>query len=110
MRILHLSPTDTQGGAARGAYGLHQALRATGIDSRMLVLRKYSDDPSVHSQATCGGRIGAGLRDRLDRVPLQLYRWERENWWTVGWLPYRIRNAVDRLAPDLVHLHGVGRG
>ncbi|MBL8703702.1 MAG: glycosyltransferase, partial [Rhodospirillales bacterium] len=46
----------------------------------------------------------------LDRVPLQLYRWERENWWTVGWLPYRIRNAVDRLAPDLVHLHGVGRG
>jgi len=110
MRILHLSPTDIQGGAARGAYGLHQALRAAGVDSQMLVLRKYGDDPSVHRHATCGGRIGAGLRDRLDRAPLQLYRWERENWWTVGWLPYRVRDAVDRLAPDLVHLHGVGRG
>lgn len=110
MRILHLSPTDTQGGAARGAYGLHQALRGIGVDSQMLVLRKYGDDPSVHGHATCGGRIGAGLRDRLDRIPLQLYRWERENWWTVGWLPFRVRDAVDRLAPDLVHLHGVGRG
>lgn len=110
MRVLHLSPTDTQGGAARGAYGLHRALRAIGVDSQMLVLRKYSDDPTVHSRATCAGRIGAGLRDRLDRAPLRLYRWERENWWTVGWLPYHVRPAVDRLEPDVIHLHGVGRG
>lgn len=110
MRILHLSPTDTQGGAARGAFGLHQSLRAIGVDSHMLVHRKYGDDSSVHAREGRSSRLIAGLRDRLDRVPLRFYRWDRENWWTVGWLPYTVRAAIDRFAPDAVHLHGVGWG
>lgn len=115
MRVLHISPTDTDGGAAKGAYKLHRALLAAGADSLMLVQRKYSDDPSVltHRSVEGGivnGVIYEGVRDRLDRLPLRFYDWRRQNWWTVGWLPLDIRSTIDRLKPDVVQLHWAGRG
>ena len=47
MRILHFSADDIAGGAAKAAYRLNAALREAGHDSRMVVLRKKSDDPRV---------------------------------------------------------------
>src|SRR5438270_5861770 len=47
MRIVHLSTSDTGGGAARAAYRLHTGLRRLGHESWMLVARRLSNDPSV---------------------------------------------------------------
>ena len=47
MRITHLSTTDQAGGAARAAYRLHRGLLKIGCDSKMLVQRKVSSDPTV---------------------------------------------------------------
>lgn len=47
MRILHLSTSDVAGGAARAAFRLHTGLKRLGHDSRMLVGKKWSDDPAV---------------------------------------------------------------
>lgn len=110
MRILHISPADTDGGASKGAYRLHCALRAYGVDSRMLVQRKYSDDPSVQTTRTAYVAMFDGLRDRFDRLPLKLYDWQRHNWWTVGWLPFDIGETVREIAPDVVQFHWTGRG
>lgn len=110
MRIVHVSPADILGGAARGAYGLHKALRAANVDSLMLVQRKYSDDPSVLTKAGAQNLIMQGLRDRLDRIPLRFYDWDPAHWWTVGWLPFNITRAVDHLRPDIVQFHWAGRG
>lgn len=111
MRVVHVSPTDVDGGAAKGAYNLHLALRSAGVDSLMLVQRKYSDDPSVFSTNRSGGVWHSGLRDRLDRLPLRLYNHShRESWWTVGWLPFDISQMIDRLKPDIVQFHWAGRG
>ncbi|GBE92791.1 glycosyltransferase family 4 protein [Nostoc cycadae] len=49
MKIAHVNTYDIQGGAARGAYRLHQGLRRLGQDSLMLVKHKHSTDPTVHS-------------------------------------------------------------
>jgi glycosyltransferase involved in cell wall biosynthesis len=109
MRILHLSPTDTEGGAARGVYQLHQGLKSAGVDSIMLVQRKYSDDPSVFTSAPAGKYYNA-LYERLDRLPLHFYEWTRQNWWTVGWLPFDLRRAVRQLKPDIIQFHWIGHG
>lgn len=109
-RILHVSPTDIAGGACLGAYNLHKALQKAGSDSRMLVLRKFSDDPSVVTRSTGMLETLERLRDPLDRLPLKPYRWERSAWWSVGWLPLDLKQAIDRLAPDIVQFHWVGRG
>lgn len=47
MKVLHLLTHDNLGGAARAAFRQHQALRKFGIDSRMLVRHKHSDDRNV---------------------------------------------------------------
>lgn len=51
MRVVHLSTNEQAGGAARAAHGLHLALRDAGVDSRMLVLERQSDDASVATVA-----------------------------------------------------------
>lgn len=48
MKILGLSTFDINGGAARAAYRIHQALRQQGIDSHMSVNHAQSDDWTVH--------------------------------------------------------------
>src|SRR5690606_30519212 len=80
MRVVHVSPTDIDGGAAKGAYNLHGALRRAGVDSLMLVQRKYSDDPTVLPLNNSHPAVYDGLRDRLDRLPLKLLGWRRQSW------------------------------
>ena len=38
MKVLHLVAGELTGGAARGAYWLHQGLRSLGVDSRVYTL------------------------------------------------------------------------
>ncbi len=66
MKVLHLATYDNFGGAARAAYRQHLALRSVGIDSRMLVRHKHTDDPHV--------QVFAGNRDLWSRVDRTLRR------------------------------------
>ncbi len=110
MRVIHVSPTDIDGGAAKGSYNLHRGLQKAGVDSMLLVQRKYSDDPSVIALNGSRSDFYDRVRDRLDRVPLALVGWRRQNWWTVGWLPFDVSPALSRLNPDIVQFHWAGRG
>jgi len=47
MRVLHLATQDVGGGAFEAAYRLHCNLKLAGQESVMVVLKKYSMDPSV---------------------------------------------------------------
>jgi len=47
MRIVHLSTSDSAGGAARAAYRVHSGLLRLGHDSRMLVGKRGSFDSTV---------------------------------------------------------------
>lgn len=38
MKVLHISTSDRQGGAAIAAYRLNEALQNEGVDSKMLVI------------------------------------------------------------------------
>ena len=67
MRILHFSSGDITGGAAKAAYRLHTALRETGHDSQMIVLRKKSDDDTVTQAPPPKPRPWASRLERLLR-------------------------------------------
>ncbi|MEA2708291.1 MAG: hypothetical protein QOF78_892 [Phycisphaerales bacterium] len=47
MRIVHLSTSDSGGGAFRAAFRLHTGLKRLGHQSKMLVMRKASGDDDV---------------------------------------------------------------
>lgn len=110
MKVVHLSTSDVRGGAARGAYFLHRRLRATGIDSTMLVGRKYSDDTSVRQVAAVAAPIAERLRGNLDALPLKTYDKTADSFWTVGWQPRDLVRRLERFAPDVVHVQWTGGG
>ena len=47
MKVLHISTSDRQGGAAIAAYRLNEALQNEGVDSKMLVYNKITLNPTV---------------------------------------------------------------
>jgi len=111
MKILMLNTSDMNGGAARTAYRLHCALLDTGIDSKMLVQNKISDDYSViASEATIQKGV-ARLRPHLDYIPVQFYKKRTKTLFSPAWLPsFGLVERINTLTPDVVHLHWINAG
>ena len=107
MKVLHLSSGDLDGGAARGAYWLHRALRESGADSQMLVQRKLSDDPSVLAY---GSERQDRMARRAEKLPLRLYRRREPVIFSPATLVRPVQRAVNALSPDIVNLHWVNNG
>ncbi|HOW36319.1 MAG TPA: glycosyltransferase family 4 protein [Candidatus Omnitrophota bacterium] len=110
MKILSVTTYDITGGAARAAYRLHQGLKLLGVDSRMLVQFKRSADPSVDGPSGIYADLLDGIRSRLDRMPLWRYRNRRPEFWSLQWLSNDIVRQINRINPDIVHFHWIGRG
>jgi len=109
LRVLHLSTSDIRGGAAKGSFALHQALRRAGVDSQMLVGRKHSDDPLVGELCRTAAVIERA-RGVLDTLPLRMYRKSDDSFWSVGWLSRRIDRVLAQQDPDVIHMHWTGGG
>lgn len=111
MKILHLSESDG-GGAGRATFRLNQGLQHLGVDSKILVQLKYSDDRTVFSPETTLGKFSAKLKlpERLDALPLKGYPQRDTSDFSLEWLPSGIGSKVAKLTPDVVNLHWVCHG
>ena len=75
MKILILSTSDIDGGAARAAYRLHTSLLDAGIESQMLVKDKHSIDPTVICISNSKIQKGINaLRPSIDRINVNRYK------------------------------------
>lgn len=109
MKILHLVAGDLSGGAARGAYWLHLAQRALGIDSVLMISgQKDVADPSVVS---CSGfhaqRLKKFFWDQLAARRLRAYP-HRKPWiFNLGLSGFDITGTTQYREADLIHLHWI---
>lgn len=110
MKVTHLSTRDTQGGAARAAFRLHDGLRRIGVDSSMLVQDKSSESNSVYGPDSSVGRGWTKLRPHLEQLPLHLYRDRSDAPFHLQWLPDRLDAAVETHDPSVIHLHWINSG
>lgn len=108
MKVLHVNTSDANGGAARAAHRLHQALLNENIDSKMLVQKKTSDDHTVIAP-TSKFEKGINLfRPTLDNLPLKQYRHRSHSLFSPAWLPFsQIPKKIVQINPDIVHLHWI---
>ncbi|NOX94570.1 MAG: glycosyltransferase, partial [Alphaproteobacteria bacterium] len=107
MKVLHISYSDSNGGAAIGAYRLHHAMLHRGVDSSMLVAHKGKQDSSITSLDTesTKGRIRTGFSAAHDLREL----------YGVDGLPIRsinlhgldIADIINRHPAEIVQLHWV---
>lgn len=106
-----VNESDIQGGAARAAYRLHLSILNAGIDSCMLVQRKFSGDPTVLGPETDFKRRFGKVRPFLDSLPLKKYKDRPSTLFSTGWFPFGgVAERINRLNPDLVHLHWIAGG
>jgi glycosyltransferase involved in cell wall biosynthesis len=112
VRIIHLNVHDSAGGAARAAYRLHRGLLAAGHDSRMLVMRKDTEDSEIIPFAPSRNlavRLQRSLRRRLllwDQKPLA-NRPPGSTWFSDDRSQY-MAEVLHHLPPtDILHLHWI---
>lgn len=110
MKLLIVNTFDTQGGAARAAYRLHQGLINHGVDSRMLVQEKSTDDFTVLGPTSKCAYLFSRLRANFDVVPLYLYPGRHTSLFSSAILPDTIKEEINTLSPEVVHLHWVSYG
>jgi glycosyltransferase involved in cell wall biosynthesis len=110
MKVLIVNSSDVNGGAARAANRLHQALIISGVDSKMLVDTKSSDDYSVIGQDSNVGKGISLLRRLLDRLPMSLYKQRSPTYFSPNWVLFSgLVDRINKISPDVVHLHWVNR-
>jgi glycosyltransferase involved in cell wall biosynthesis len=113
MKILQISTYDIRGGAARATYRLHCGLRNRGLDCRMLVRYKDTDDTSVSAIANDQGFKGD--ERFLMEIPVQehyinAHRTDISN--TMFSLPYPgydISQSDMARNADIINLHWVSQ-
>jgi glycosyltransferase involved in cell wall biosynthesis len=109
MRILHLMAGELSGGAARGAYWLHTALREQGVNSTILCnARDIRGYDFVDAVANSGfGRIKVAVSWRIGRAPIRMYRRRADVDFNTGFDGIDITRHPAYAHADLVHLHWV---
>ncbi|MDO8307756.1 MAG: glycosyltransferase [Actinomycetota bacterium] len=105
-RVLHLSTYDTNGGAARAAYALHRAMVDSGIESRLLVGRSGTGDPTVHQVSQPRFRAAS----ELDRVTWRLQRSANDAWRSPARFGALSADWINASGADIVNLHWVTDG
>ena len=106
MKILHLSTSDLDGGAARSAYRIHKGLLNLDIDSSMLVRAKASRDKKVLPQTHWLTKLGP----LLNNWPLKAYPNREHNLFSSQWFLDAISASVTKNNPSIVNLHWVCNG
>lgn len=117
IRVLSVSMSDTHGGAARAAYRIHEGVRALGVDSRMFVKIKGSQDPNVHalSEFVPNNAIYNALDWCASKVKNKIQHYQ--------WKPYpnkdanfksdlrgtRLHGALHKIDYDILHLHWINQ-
>ena len=112
MKVLHLSTADGNGGAAKGAYSLHRALRQAGVDSWMLVADKHTNDPTVLGSNGVKGsqKMMAGIRQTFEYWPLKRYENKASDAFSPAVYPSAIARQIEAINPDIINLHWVAGG
>lgn len=108
MKIAQVSYLDRTGGAFQATNRIHQALRQSGVDSRMYVVRASAGDWTVEACPSRWGRGGDHLRARFGMVLSKTLRTENRNLQSVGYLPSRWPRLLNRSDTDVFHLHWIG--
>ena len=110
MNILHISTSDIIGGAARAAYRLHRGLIDNGVNSHMVVQYKISNDYEVYGPQTNIYKALSLIRPTIDHFPKLFFSRRSKTFFHLQWLPNRLIHKINRLNPDIIHLHWICRG
>lgn len=118
MKVLHISFSDLEGGAARAAFRIHMSLneldqKGEDIQSYMCVINKVSDDPNTFTRPRrLWRKLCYALFVRVARLPRLALRTANTNLHShailsSGFLSFA-EDVIKKYSIDLIHLHWLG--
>lgn len=107
MKVLHISHSDIIGGAARAAYRLHRAQLSSGIDSRMLVRIKKTDDWTVQGPVSRFEKLFNSARSFIGLQLMKLQCSKNVNFHSGNFLYSNFAEHINSSDVDVVNLHWV---
>lgn len=112
MKILHLVAGNLNGGAAKGAYILHNGLLKQGVNSKILTnSRDTFNDPTVTTiNRTYLDLAKVGVRSKLDKVPAQIYKDKKQTGFSTGMFGYDFTKHKLYEQADIIHIHWINKG
>lgn len=112
LNLLMLNTYDNAGGAAIATYRLHRGLRSIGINSRLMVSYKGTDDPTVVGRGPQTGlqKVITLLYSRRDERITRYYRAKGSGEFSPARCPDQLVPRVSAFNPDIVHLFWVNSG
>lgn len=112
MKVLHVIGGDLSGGAARGAYWLHQGLMNIGVDSKIITNSKIElFDTSVKStNITKKQQLKNVLLSQLDQLPSLIYKNKDKRIFSTGFFGANITNDPIFQWADIINLHWINGG
>ncbi|MDN5214192.1 glycosyltransferase family 4 protein [Fulvivirgaceae bacterium BMA12] len=109
MKVLVVSNIDGVSGAARACYRGHRASLSIGIESRLLVKKKYSKDESVVTAGLPYGKFIDKLFDYYVRFKRKNYTVKNDVSYTLAIHPDQLLSYIETFDPDIVNLHWVSK-
>ncbi len=107
MRVVHLCYSDSLGGAAIGAYRLHNAMRSRGVDSRMLVAHKGTRDESVFCIVDDETREQFATSQKFSNTIRSLYGAPGLSIRSINLSGIEVASIINSHRPDIVQLHWI---
>ncbi len=112
MNVLHIVGGKLTGGAARGAYWLHQGLQGIGVDSWVLTNSRqtFGDDTVVSTSRTKKGRLLNKLNLHVEAMLLALYTKRQRMTFSLGLTGFDFTKTAVYHRAQVIHLHWINDG
>jgi glycosyltransferase involved in cell wall biosynthesis len=118
-KILIFSTADIIGGAGRAAYRIHNSIKESGVDSKMIVLNKTSNDTSIIEFLSVFQSKNFAIRQiekliKKIKNKYQKAKWNkypsRENVYMSGMGFFSLSRVLKKFDYDIIHLHWISDG
>ena len=110
LNVLHVVAGGLSGGAARGAFWLHQGLREIGVDSNLLISGRNTlgaDGVVSYSQGNLG-KLARIVTAKLDALPNLFFK--NKNIFSSGLIGFDFTKTKEYKRADVVNLHWINGG
>jgi len=111
MKILHVSTYDILGGASKSCYSVFNALRKAGVNSKMLVQTKLSNDNDIYQYETDTlGIVKRFVRKGIDEVLIKIFVDGSRGRFSFPYIGGDITKHFSVLNADIINFHWINGG
>lgn len=111
MKVLHINSYDIHGGAANAVYRINKALNFCGVDSKVLVKKKFSTNKTIYSiRRVKFNNVRTTCREIYEQIYLRPYKRKKNVIFSIAKAGMNIIDEDILKEADIIHLHWINDG